>query len=66
MSDLSLDLDLDDETDTSCGEEQMVAELEVNKEWLENMLSEHYKGKAVSSFWMSELYDVCVRNCRYE
>ncbi|EZA49014.1 hypothetical protein DMN91_002336 [Ooceraea biroi] len=45
MSDL--DLDLDDETDTSCGEEQMVADWEVKKEWLESILSEYHKGKAV-------------------
>lgn len=40
--------DLDDETDTSCGEEQIVSDWEVSKEWLESILSKHYKGKAVS------------------
>lgn len=40
--------DLDDETDTSCGEEQIVSDWEVRKEWLETILSKHYKGKAVS------------------
>ncbi|XP_012062421.1 PREDICTED: uncharacterized protein LOC105625704 [Atta cephalotes] len=39
--------DLDDETDTSCGEEQIVSDWEVRKEWLETILSKHYKGKAV-------------------
>lgn len=39
--------DLDDETDTSCGEEQIVSDWEVSKEWLESILSKHYKGKAV-------------------
>ncbi|KYN39483.1 putative oxidoreductase dhs-27 [Trachymyrmex septentrionalis] len=39
--------DLDDETDTSCGEEQIVSDWEVRKEWLESILSKHYKGKAV-------------------
>jgi len=47
MSDL--DLDLDDETDTSCGEEQVVADWEVKKEWLESILSEHHKVEAVST-----------------
>lgn len=42
MSDL--DLDLDDETDTSCGEEQMVPDWEVTKEWLRTILSERYNG----------------------
>ncbi|XP_012530840.2 uncharacterized protein LOC105833557 [Monomorium pharaonis] len=39
--------DLDDETDTSCGEEQVVSDWEVRKEWLENILSKHHNGKAV-------------------
>jgi len=40
--------DLDDETDTSCGEEQIVSDWEVRKEWLESILSKHYNGKPVS------------------
>lgn len=40
--------DVDDETDTSCGEEQIVSDWEVRKEWLESILSKHYNGKAVS------------------
>lgn len=40
--------DLDDETDTSCGEEQIVSDLEVRKEWLESILSKYHKGKPVS------------------
>ncbi|KYM95016.1 PREDICTED: uncharacterized protein LOC108780816 [Cyphomyrmex costatus] len=39
--------DLDDETDTSCGEEQIVSDWEVRKEWLESILSKYHKGKAV-------------------
>ncbi|KYQ47220.1 putative oxidoreductase dhs-27 [Trachymyrmex zeteki] len=39
--------DLDDETDTSCGEEQIVSDWEIRKEWLESILSKYYKGKAV-------------------
>ncbi|XP_071556289.1 uncharacterized protein [Temnothorax nylanderi] len=39
--------DLDDETDTSCGEEQIVSDWEVRKEWLESILSKHYNGRAV-------------------
>ncbi|XP_011645608.1 uncharacterized protein LOC105432479 [Pogonomyrmex barbatus] len=39
--------DLDDETDTSCGEEQIVSDWEVRKEWLESILSKYHNGKAV-------------------
>lgn len=40
--------DLDDETDTSFGEEQIVADWDVRKEWLEGILSKYHEGKAVS------------------
>lgn len=40
--------DLDDETDTSCGEEQIVSDWEVRKEWLESILSKYYNGRTVS------------------
>lgn len=40
--------DLDDETDTSCGEEQIVSDWEVQKEWLESILSKYHNGRAVS------------------
>lgn len=40
--------DLDDETDTSCGEEQIVVDWDVQKEWLESILSKHHEGRAVS------------------
>ncbi|XP_050449880.1 uncharacterized protein LOC126850684 [Cataglyphis hispanica] len=39
--------DLDDETDTSCGEEQIVSDWEVQKEWLESVLSKYHDGRAV-------------------
>lgn len=38
----------DDESDTSCGEEQVVSDFEIRKEWLENILKEYHDGKAVS------------------
>lgn len=38
----------DDESDTSCGEEQVVSDFEVRKEWLESILKEYHDGKAVS------------------
>ncbi|XP_032680021.1 uncharacterized protein LOC116848241 [Odontomachus brunneus] len=31
-----------DETDTSCGEEQIISDWEVREEWLENILSKYY------------------------
>lgn len=37
----------DDESDTSCGEEQVVSDFEVRKEWLESILKEYHDGKAV-------------------
>lgn len=46
--------DLDDETDTSCGEEQIVSEWEVQKEWLENILTT-YHHEPVSSINKSEI-----------
>ncbi|KAL0129906.1 hypothetical protein PUN28_001868 [Cardiocondyla obscurior] len=37
----------DDETDSSCAEEQVVSNFEVRKEWLEKVLSNEYNGKEV-------------------
>lgn len=37
-----------DETDTSCGEEQIVSDWEVRKEWLESMLSKYHEEQQVS------------------
>lgn len=35
--------DLDDETDTSCGEEQTISDWEVRKEWLESILTKYHE-----------------------
>lgn len=47
--------DLDDETDTSCGEEQVISDWEVREEWLESIFTK-YHGERVS---LQRPSDIC-------
>ncbi|XP_011143735.1 uncharacterized protein LOC105185729 [Harpegnathos saltator] len=64
--------DLDDETDTSCGEEQVISDWEVREEWLESLFTKYHgekvrilrfeaKPECTSEGALSSITSVCVK-----